>query len=284
MEMSRFHSIPLGLAITILVSGCSMFHTMKPRYRAQLSEELKRQAPPTPDILTEERVQKLPVTIQRYLAYTGSIGRPLVTNFKATFKIEMRTKPGARPMKAESEQYNFLEQPTRLFYMQASMFGIPADGLHSYRDEKATMTVRVASLFNAVDASGPVLDKTETVTILNDYCLLAPAVLIDPRFRFHEIDTQSTQVIFRNGSLEVSAVLHFGKAGELINFVSNDRSALQSDGTFKQFRFSTPIGSYREIAGRRVPAYGEAAYQYPEGEFTYGKFWLRSIEYNVKSG
>ena len=75
--------------------------------------------------------------------------------------------------------------------------------------------------------------------------------------------------------------MHFNEKGELINFVSDDRSALQDDGTIKLARWSTPVGNYKEIDGRRIPTYGETIWNYPEGDFTYGKFKLKSIQYNV---
>jgi hypothetical protein len=46
-------------------------------------------------------------------------------------------------------------------------------------------------------------------------------------------------------------------------------------------RWSTPIGDYRVIDGRRQPTRGDAVYAYPDGPFAYGEFRLRSIEYDV---
>ena len=49
----------------------------------------------------------------------------------------------------------------------------------------------------------------------------------------------------------------------------------------KQYRFSTPAKEYMKINDMNVLKYGEAVWHYPEGEFVYGKFNLKSIEYNV---
>ncbi len=66
--------------------------------------------------------------------------------------------------------------------------------------------------------------------------------------------------------------------GQLINFISDDRYAV---GDMKQYRFSTPLKNYTEINGFNIWQYGETIWHYPEGEFVYGKFRLKSIEYNV---
>ena len=185
-------------------------------------------------------------------------------------------------MKATSVQYNLFGNPARLFFMKASQFLIPFRVLHAYSDQNATMVVRVASLFNAVDISGQELTTAETVTILNDMCLFVPGNLFDKRLSWKEIDSLSSRVTFENGPYRVSAVLYFNAKGELVNFISEDRYALQDDGTQMKEKWSTPVRDYKEIDGRKIPTYGEAIWHYPKGEFTYGKFTLKDIRYNVK--
>ena len=185
-------------------------------------------------------------------------------------------------MTATSDQYNFFGNPARFFFMKASMFLVPFRVMHAYADQKATMLVRVASLFNAVDISGRDLTAAETVTVLNDRCVFAPGSLVDKRLQWEVLNSLSVRVIFENGSYKVSAVLFFNEIGELINFVSEDRSALQDDGTLRKARWSTPLRDYKDFAGSKVPTYGEAIWNYPEGDFTYGVFTLKNITYNVK--
>lgn len=88
---------------------------------------------------------------------------------------------------------------------------------------------------------------------------------------------------FKNGKYRVSAVLIFNELGELVEFISDDRSALQDDGSLRKARWSTPIKDYKELNGVKVPTYGEAIWKYPEGDYIYGKFFLKNIEYNVKN-
>jgi hypothetical protein len=166
--------------------------------------------------------------------------------------------------------------------MKASKLLIPFRILHAYIDRKATMVVRVASLFNAVDVAGEELTAAETVTLLNDMCVFAPGSLFHKQLSWQEIDDLSARATLENGNYKVSAVLYFNEAGELINFISEDRYALQDDGTQKKVKWSTPIGNYQEIDGRKIPFSGATIWHYPEGDFTYGKFVLKNIKYNVE--
>jgi hypothetical protein len=80
-------------------------------------------------------------------------------------------------MDATAEQFNFYDEPSRLFFMRASRTGLPIDIFHRYVGSHATMQVRIGGLFTVTDARGPIMDQSETGTMLNDLCLLAPAAL-----------------------------------------------------------------------------------------------------------
>jgi hypothetical protein len=184
-------------------------------------------------------------------------------------------------MNAISEQYNFYGSFTRLFLMKARKMFIPFHAFHTYREKKATFVVRVANLFTVVDLKGEDLTTAETVTLLNDMCIFVPGNLYDKRLSWKEIDSLSSLVTIENGKYNVSAILHFNEKGELINFISEDRYALQDDGNIKRARWSTPVSDYKEFDGRRIPTFGETIWNYPEGDFTYGTFRLKNITYNV---
>jgi hypothetical protein len=271
----------IGITVVFLLafSGCS---SIKSGYISKVKNEFVKQTLAAEEILTESDIAHLPAPVRKYIAYTGAIGKSKPQNVRIEFDAKMIKKPGATPMKATSEQYNFYRSPTRLFFMKASKLLIPFRVLHAYVDQKATMVVRVASLFNAVDVAGKDLTTAETVTLLNDMCLFVPGSFIDKRLSWKEIDSLSAQVTFENGPYKVSAVLYFNEKGELVNFFSEDRDALQDDGTLRKAKWSTPIRDYKEIDGRKIPTYGETIWHYPEGDFTYGTFTLKDIKYNVK--
>jgi hypothetical protein len=42
------------------------------------------------------------------------------------------------------------------------------------------------------------------------------------------------------------------------------------------------VRNYRDVDGRRVVEYAETVWHAPEGKFSYGKFNLAEIEYNLK--
>lgn len=255
--------------------------SFKRAYSNEVKSEFASQTVSGEEILKESDILHLPVPVRKYVIDSGAIGQRKPQNVWIAFTAEMFRKPGAKPMIANSEQYNFFGNYARLFLMKARMLLIPFQAFHTYRDKEATFKVRVANLFNVVDVNGEELTTAETVTLLNDMCVFVPGNLCDKKLSWKEIDSLSCEVTLENGKYKVSAILYFNEKGELINFVSDDRAALQEDGTLRRARWSTPISDYKELDGRRIPTYGETIWNYPEGDFTYGTFRLKNIKYNV---
>lgn len=230
------------------------------------------------DTLTEEDIAHLPKPVREYIALTGSIGRPIVTEITMRFDAEMYDAPNAAGMPGPVLQYERFDTPERLFLMTSRMKGLPVAVLHDFGRDGATMRVRLAGLFNVVDIGGPELTRTETVTILNDLAFFAPSRLVDPRLDWTEIDERRAGVTYTVGDNAVSAELIFNAAGELVDFVSEDRGMLEKDGTLRILRWSTPLGNYRDFGGWRLASEGEAIWHLPQGPFRYGYLRLTSYE------
>src|ERR1700694_6283262 len=158
--------------------------------------------------------------------------------------------------------------------MTAALFGVPFAVFHRYIDSAATFQVRIASLFSMVDKSGPVLTRAETVTLMNDIVVMAPAAVLDLPFTWKTVEARSLQATFTNAGNTVSAALTFDAAGDLVGFLSNDRTQEDAKGS-RNVPWSTPISGYREVDGIRIGALGDANWVETSGEWTYGKFEIR---------
>ena len=64
-------------------------------------------------------------------------------------------------MALAAEQYDVIDEPARLFYLNASMFMIPVQGYHRDVGPSATMTVKAAALVpdDFLDATAMVGDE-----------------------------------------------------------------------------------------------------------------------------
>lgn len=227
--------------------------------------------------LNEEDMQHLPEPVKKYLRYTGSLGKPKVNKFKIEFTGGIRKNEQSEWMKFESEQNNFMQTPTRLFFLKAVMMHLPIRGYHCYKNGIAYMDIRLFSLFKVLYLDGENMNVAETVTFFNDMCCMAPPTLIDKRINWLEVNGNIVKASFTNNKITIFAWLHFNDKGELINFISNDRYAADAG---KKLPWATPLKDYREISGYRLAGYAEAIYSYPQGDLCYGTFSLSNIVYN----
>ena len=235
-------------------------------YQKDVKENLKRSNTYQTDLLTELDLISLPTPVQRYLKYSGVLNKPKLKNIRIVFEGQMREK-GKDFFPFRCEQYNFFDEPTRLFFMKAKMKGFTVPGYHKYSNAKALMDIRLFGLFSVVKKDGKDMNQAETVTLFNDMCIMAPASLIDKRITWQAIDNNSVKANFTNHGISISAILYFNEKGQLVDFISNDRDV-------NHYPFSTPVSNYTNINGINIMSYGEAIWHYPNGKFVYGKFNL----------
>jgi hypothetical protein len=231
--------------------------------------------------VTRADLDRLPPVVRRYLEVTGAVGRPRVANLRATFRGQIKRSPTSSWLPFRAEQHNFYDERARLFLMDASLFGILFTALHVFTGTTATMKVRVALLVDVVDARGPEMDQSETVTLFNDMCVLAPATLIDQNIRWEALDERSVRAFFTHGKRTISATLSFNIRGELTNFVSEDRYQSVDGKTYTRYPWSTPLRDYQDFGGARLAQHGDAVWRMPSGDLVYVQFELIDIQYNV---
>jgi hypothetical protein len=208
-----------------------------------------------------------------------------VSNFFAEVHGRIRSGPDKGWMSFTGRQLNtFGDTPQRLFYMDATMFGLPVTVLHVFDARAATMRGKVLSLVPILDGKGPEMNRGETVTLFNDMVVLAPAALIDAPVRWTEMSATRVRATYTRWGESVTADLVFNQAGDLVDFVSQDRSRASTDGTsFTVLPWNTPISAHTNLHGHRVAVRGSAMWDAPapEGHFTYIEFSVDDLAYNV---
>jgi hypothetical protein len=235
--------------------------------------------------VTESDLQALPAAVAAYIRRSGAVGHPRVTRFHAHIHGRIRQSADKPWMPFTAEQVNtYGAEPSRVFLMEATMFGAPVDVLHTLAGPDATMRAKVCSLIPVVDAGGPEMAQAETVTLLNDLCIFSPAALVDAPITWHEVDSRRVRAIYTNAGHRVTAELVFNDQAELVDFVSDDRMAVTADGkAFTSQRWSTPLRDYGKIGPYRLPTAGEGRW-HPAGKpgFTYIELHLDEVVYNTE--
>lgn len=254
--------------------------SLRNRFARDAASLLAAESRSAPGIVTEADLAPYPQLLQRYLRRAGVVGKPRVRSVRLTFTAQMRNDAASPWMESTATQYEFYEPPARLFFMQASRGGVPFDVFHRYVGDEATFEVRVAGLIPVVNQSGPLMTRSETVTLFNDMCLLAPGSLIGAPVTWTVVDDSSLHARYTNAGHTIEAVLSFDANGDVQNFVSHDRGK-EVEGRQIVTAWDTPVGAYATFEGVRIVSQAEARYDENGTQSAYGRFTITGAEFNV---
>ncbi len=270
----------LAAAYGLASEGPRSFHA---QYRSEVESALA-EVEPSPATLREADLTDLPAPLAAYVRRSGAVGHPRTTSVRVNLHGRIRSSPDEAWMPFTAEQVNtFGPSPRRIFLMDATRSGLPVTVLHEFADASATMRVRLLSLIAVADASGPAMDRGETVTLFNDLVVLAPGAIVDAPVTWEAVDGRHIRGTCTVGEESVSATLVLDAEHDLVDFVSDDRSRASADGrTFTPSRWSTPLTGHRDVDGRRVPTRGEGVWHAaaPQGTFAYIALEVDSIRYD----
>lgn len=275
---ARYGSLVNGVVALAVVAGATT-SSFRNEYRDAVHGSVARTGALSGVRITGTDLAGLPLPVQRYLRASGVVGTMRPHNMRIVFEGAIR-KQGGPWLPFTTTQVNTFDNPSRYFWMDAIMMGLPTKGLHAYENGRATMRIKLAGLLPVMSFAGPELDTAETVTWFNDLCLFAPGALLDPRITWTLVNDRSAQATFSRDGITVHAVLVFDEQDRLVDFISDDRYSM-SEKPPRKLRFETPVRDHRLIDGRLVPGYGETIWHLPEGPFTYGRFTLKEIAYDV---
>lgn len=280
---ARLGTLANIIILIAAIIGFGTWHFTR-KYKSEATSLLEQASLRAIPILAESDIQHLPEPVRRYISYIGALGKPKVSFFKVEFAGQIRKDDQSEWMPFTSEQYNFIDSSTRLFFMKATMKHLPVAGFHSFKNGSAFMDIRLFSLFNVQYQAGKEMSISETVTFFNDMCCMAPATLIDPRIKWNEVRSDTVTADFTNNNITISATLHFDDNGALVNFISDDRFATGENNIMKRLPWSTPLKDYKIVNGHRLAGYADAIYSYPEKDLCYGQFLVTNIQYNGETG
>lgn len=231
--------------------------------------------------IAEGDLAQLPPAVQRYLKRVGAVGHLRPRTLRAHFVGRMRKAVDQGWMDVDVDQFNtFGPNAARLFLLNATRFGVPIHVYHRYVESGAQMSVRLLGLFPLLHVAGPEMTRAETVTVLNDLCLLAPGALLNANVRWESLGENAARATYTQGRHTVSALLEVDASGSLTNFTSQDRYQSDEKG-HRLVRWSTPVQDYRAFGNVTLAARGDAQWGEPGSEWTYAEFHLQRVEYDV---
>jgi hypothetical protein len=235
------------------------------------------------ELVSEASIAGLPPPVQQYLRFMGAVGKPRDWSLRAQFSARFRRDAGPW-LPCEVLQYDRREPVARIFLMQLSLYpALPVTVRDTYVHGHGSMEAKAFDLLRVADGRGDQLDVGELVTYLNDAILMAPSLVLGTETSWRAVDAHAFDVTLRDGSLSVTARVWLDAEGAPIDFSTTDRFFDGPDGERVRREWRTPVSSWQDVGGRRLPTRAEAVWQLPNGPFAYADFTMEpaKIAFNV---
>lgn len=265
-----------ALAIVVFV-GWRRFRTL---VGSDVSALLSSPAPPVGPNALAARETMLPEPVRRYLCYAIPAGAPAIRTVHLRHDGFFRLKPNSPWLPIHGEQYFTVGRPGFVWNATVRMkpfFWIQArDRLYEGR---GNMLVKVGSTFTVADASGPEIDQGSSLRWLAETAWF-PYALVSEAVHWDALDANSARATLVQDGLPVVATFEFDDEGKP-KLLRASRYFANGDEPARLLPWYGRYLEYREFGGFRVPSYAEVSWQLREGEFSYARFRVTDIQYNV---
>jgi hypothetical protein len=229
-------------------------------------------------LITEDMLADLPAPVQRYLDFTGVVGKPWVdtVHLKQTGRFRQGLERPWMPMTVE--QSYTVYPPAFIWNARFKVAGLPLlRARDKYEAGHGHMFGKLAGLFTVFDVRGEQLDQGTMVRYLSEM-IWFPSAFLGENIKWDGVDDHTARVTFSDHGNSVSGLMHFDETGKLTNFTAERYREIE--GEFFLDAWSTPITKYGLMAGLNLPIGGQAVWNLPDGDLVYAEVEITEITYN----
>jgi len=270
-------SLLLVAIATLVASGRKRFRAMVSSNVAELYSEPAQEVG---SMEMNQRWESLPEPVRRHLRYAIYASRGPMRTARLKHGGFFRTRPGQRWLPIQGEEYFTIRRPG--FVWDASIRLAPGlwiearDRLHRGRGH---MLVKLWSAFKMADARGAEIDQGALLRWLAEVVWF-PFGFVGEAIQWEAVDARSARATIIEGGSPLSAIFEGDEEGKFVRLRANRYWDVGGGKTVL-----TPwvglCNDYRDFGGVRIPAEIEVHWQLEQGDFSYARFRVTALEFNV---
>jgi len=226
-------------------------------------------------VLTTREIAQLPAPVQRWLAYSNVLG----TNVPATVRLRQEgafQMEGRGWMPFAAEQYFTISPPGFLWKATFTMAPmLPVKGRDRYRSGEGSIEMRVLSLIPVANKAGGGLNQGALLRFLGEIQWF-PAAALAPYVVWTAVDNESARATMTYGGITASMTFRFDADGRLVG----SSATRYNDARGRNELWVNRNDSDQVFSGSRVPATGEARWDYDTGPYPYIRWRITAIEHD----
>jgi hypothetical protein len=231
-----------------------------------------------PKLVTEGDLLSLPALIQRYMNYTGVVGKPWIKTVHLTYSGKFRLGLDKPWMPLSVVQDYTIDPPGFIWNARFNLFGLPfMFGKDVYKAGHSHMHGKLLGLFPLVDGQGAEVDQGTMVRYLQEM-MWFPTAYLGSNITWEVLDDHAAVVTLHDHGKSVSGCIYFDNAGRPLSFTAQRYGDF--NGNYLMRTWAAPNREYGVFSGLNLPAAGLGVWQLPSGDFSYVDVRLKDICYN----
>lgn len=219
-----------------------------------------------------EQLAILPEPVQQYFKHVLKDGQPYISYVRLKHDGQFKTGLKKDWVNITGEQYFTTEKPGFIWKGKTSMF-VARD---MYLANEGRLIATILSTVNVVDIYGKKqYDESELLRWLSESVWFPTNLLPSGNLQWTAIDAASAKLIFNYNGLSLFYIIHFNDRGEI--------EEMETKRYMDEKRLETWIikpDKYEAINGVVIPTEAEVFWRLEEGDFSYAKFRITTIEYD----
>jgi len=263
--------------ILVVVVGLAYWN-FNGRINREITGLLSGAKPGAGTVVIQEMIKGLPEPVQRYLVYSGVLGKQIPRTIRLKQIGKIRQDEKSVWMKLEAVEY-YSTTPLGFIwkaFLPTKRFPVTL-GWDAYLDGRGSMLIKMLSLIPLVNATGSEIDQGSMMRYLNEMTWF-PAAFLGENISWKAIDDQSAEVTLADKGKSVSAVMYFDQEGKPIDFVAKRYRMVGK--RYDLETWSTPFTGYGEFEGMKLPVRGKAVWILKEGDLAYVELEITELEYD----
>ena len=218
------------------------------------------------------QLDSLPEPVQRYFKHVLKDGQPYISSVRMTHSGQFKTGFDKDWINIKGEQYATTDRPGFIWKGSTSMF----TAYDSYIENEGHLAVSLWNIYNVVDAKGNNYNQGELLRWLGESVLYPTNFLPSEKLKWIPIDAQSSKLTFDYNGLSLFFNITFNPLGEITQMETKrykDEDKLET--------WVIKVASYNEKNNVTVPTEFEVLWRLKKGDFSYAKFKMEKIAYNI---
>lgn len=257
-------------AVFIIHVAGRIFHSF--RFNQQVGDLLSQTESISDSTFSYDQLAGLPEPVQQYFRHVLPEGQPYISTVHLRHGGEFKANPDGDWVNIDGDQFFTARPPGFLWKGRTAMF----TARDMFIDGHGEIVVTLFSLFNVMRGEGENYDESELLRWLGESVWFPTNLLPGEYISWSPIDSTTARLNFTYQDFDLEYTVYFNDANEITRLETE-----RFMGEEGREQWIGKLSNYQEQHGMMIPMDIEGAWQLDSGEYSYARFQIQQIEYNI---